>query len=54
MVDFGRELDGFEGVRCIKTSPLTDYAELTFPVEGEYLISKPGTAPSLARTWRFF
>ncbi|WP_297982198.1 isochorismatase family cysteine hydrolase [uncultured Oscillibacter sp.] len=40
MVDFGRELDGSEGVHCIETSPLTDYAELTYPVEGEYLISK--------------
>lgn len=40
MVDFGRELDGSEGVHCIETSPLTDYAGQTYPIEGEYLISK--------------
>ena len=40
MVDFGRELDGSEGVHCIETLPETDYAKLTYPIEGEYLISK--------------
>lgn len=40
MVDFGRELDGSEGVHCIENSPNTDYAWLTYPIEGEYLISK--------------
>lgn len=40
MVDFGRELDGSESVHCIETSPYTDYAELTYPLPGEYLISK--------------
>ena len=40
MVDFGRELDGEEGIHCIENSPFTDYAKLTYPVEGEYLISK--------------
>ncbi len=40
MVDFGRELDGSEGVHCIESSPYTDYAKLTYPIEGEYLISK--------------
>lgn len=40
MIDFGRELDGSEGVHCIESSPYTDYAELTYPAEGEYLISK--------------
>ncbi len=40
MVDFGRELDGSEDVHCIETSPLTDYAELTYPIETDYLISK--------------
>lgn len=39
-VDFGRELDGSEGVHCIENSPSTDYAALTYPIEGEYLISK--------------
>ena len=39
-VDFGRELDGSEGVHCIENSPYTDYAELTYPIEGEYLITK--------------
>lgn len=40
MVDFGRELDGSESVHCVETLPETDYAELTYPIEGEYLISK--------------
>ena len=40
MIDFGRELDGSEGVHCIESSPYTDYADLTYPIEGEYLISK--------------
>lgn len=40
MVDFGRELDGSEDVHCIESSPYTDYADLTYPIEGEYLISK--------------
>jgi len=40
MVDFGRELDGSEGVHCLENSPLTDYAKLTYPIEGEYQISK--------------
>ncbi len=40
MVDFGRELDGSEGIHCIEDSPYTDYAKLTYPIQGEYLISK--------------
>lgn len=40
MVDFGRELDGSEDIHCIETSPYTDYAKLTYPLEGEYLIAK--------------
>lgn len=40
MVDFGRELDGSEGIHCLESSPYTDYAKLTYPIEGEYLISK--------------
>ncbi len=40
MVDFGRELDGSEGIHCLEDSPYTDYARLTYPVKGEYLISK--------------
>lgn len=40
MVDFGRELDGSEGIHCIESSPYTDYAKLTYPIQGEYLISK--------------
>ena len=40
LVDFGRELDGSEGLHCIETRPENDYAELTYPVEGEYLITK--------------
>ncbi len=40
MVDFGRELDGSEGIHCMENSPYTDYAWLTYPLEGEYRISK--------------
>lgn len=40
MVDFGRELDGSEGIHCMENSPYTDYAQLTYPIEGEYRISK--------------
>ncbi len=40
MVDFGRELDGSEGVHCIESSAGTDYAKLTYPIDGEYRISK--------------
>lgn len=40
MIDFGRELDGSEGIHCMENSPYTDYAKLTYPIEGEYLISK--------------
>lgn len=40
MVDFGRELDGSEGIHCMEDSPYTDYAKLTYPIEGEYLITK--------------
>lgn len=40
MVDFGRELDGAESIHCIEDSPYTDYAKLTYPIKGEYLISK--------------
>ena len=40
MVDFGRELDGAEGIHCIEDSPYTDYAKFTYPIQGEYLISK--------------
>ena len=40
MVDFGRELDGAEGIHCLESSPDTDYASLTYPIAGEYLITK--------------
>ena len=40
MVDFGRELDGSEGIHCMENSPYTDYAKLTYPNEGEYRITK--------------
>ena len=40
MIDFGRELDGSEGVHCMENSPYTDYCEFTYPIDGEYLISK--------------
>ena len=40
MIDFGRELDGSEGIHCLESSPYSDYAQLTYPIEGEYLITK--------------
>ncbi|WP_418463263.1 isochorismatase family protein [Frisingicoccus sp.] len=40
MVDFGRELDGSEGIHCIENRPENDYANLTYPLEGEYRITK--------------
>ena len=40
MVDFGRELDGSEGIHCVENRPENDYAKLTYPIEGEYLIAK--------------
>jgi nicotinamidase-related amidase len=41
MVDFGRELDGREGVHCIETSPGTEFAfEEMGIVEGDYLLAK--------------
>lgn len=40
MIDFGRELDGSEGIHCMENNPLSDYARLTYPIKGEYLISK--------------
>ncbi len=40
MVDFGRELDGSEDIHCVEDRPENDYAKLTYPIEGEYLISK--------------
>lgn len=40
MADFGRELDGSEGIHCVENRPENDYAKLTYPIEGEYLISK--------------
>lgn len=40
LTDIGRELDGSEGIHCLETSPYTDYAKLTYPIEGEYRITK--------------
>lgn len=39
-VDFGRKLDGAEGIHCLEDRPENDYAKLTYPIAGEYLISK--------------
>ncbi len=39
-VDFGRELDGSEGVHCIETDPLTDYAKAMDPRPTDYFIAK--------------
>ena len=39
-VDFGRELDGAEGLHCLEDSPGTDFAWLTYPLPGEYRVVK--------------
>lgn len=39
-IDFGRELDGSEGVHCIETDPLTDYAQAMDPRPTDYFIAK--------------
>ena len=41
-IEKGRTYYSFEaeGVHCIETSPYSDYAKLTYPIKGEYLISK--------------
>ena len=39
-VDFGRELDGAEGPHLLEDDPNTDYASLTYPIEGEYTFIK--------------
>ena len=51
-VDFGRELDGAEGVHCIENAPETDYAALTYPLPGEYRIAKRRYSAFLERIWR--
>ena len=40
MIDFGRELDGSEGIHCMENSPYSDYAKITYPIRGEYIITK--------------
>ena len=52
LVDFGRELDGSEGIHCIETCPENDYAQLTYPIEGEYLISKRRYSAFLTPIWK--
>ncbi len=39
-IDFGRELDGSEGVHCIETNPATDYAKAMDPQPTDYFIAK--------------
>jgi nicotinamidase-related amidase len=40
LVDFGRELDGTEGVHCLEGDPATELADGLGPHPGEYLIRK--------------
>lgn len=40
MVDFGRELDGTEGVHLLDSSPYTDYCCYTYPIDGEFTFVK--------------
>jgi biuret amidohydrolase len=40
LVDFGRELDGSEGVHCLEGTPDIEIVDSLTPVEGEYLIQK--------------
>jgi nicotinamidase-related amidase len=39
-VDFGRELDGEEGIHCLEGDPGTDLVQELRPREGDYLITK--------------
>ncbi|MGN0426099.1 MAG: cysteine hydrolase family protein [Acetatifactor sp.] len=40
MVDFGRELDGMEGVHCLEGTKAVEYNPLTKPEGNDYLITK--------------
>jgi biuret amidohydrolase len=40
LVDFGRELDGTEGVHCVEGDPATELADGLDPQPNEYLIRK--------------
>jgi nicotinamidase-related amidase len=40
LVDFGRELDGIEGVHCLEGTEDVEIVDELKPVEGEYLIKK--------------
>jgi biuret amidohydrolase len=40
LVDFGRELDGFEGIHCLEGTESVEIVDELKPVEGEYLIKK--------------
>jgi nicotinamidase-related amidase len=40
LIDFGRELDGTEGVHCLEGDPATELAEGLTPRPDEYLIRK--------------
>jgi nicotinamidase-related amidase len=40
LVDFGRELDGVEGVHCLEGDPATELADGLDPAPDEYLIRK--------------
>jgi nicotinamidase-related amidase len=40
LVDFGRELDGTEGVHCLEGDEATELADGLEPLENEYLIRK--------------
>ncbi len=53
MVDFGRELDGSEGIHCVENRPENDYAKLTSCARPSAFPSWPqsmATSPS-ARCW---
>ena len=40
LVDFGRELDGDEGIHCIEDSDGADFVDEVRPAEGEFFIPK--------------
>lgn len=40
MVDFGRELDGDEGIHCIEGTKEADFVDKNRPLENEYFIPK--------------
>ena len=53
MVDFGRELDGSEGIHCIENRPKMIMPDSRIPLKGNIAFPNAATAHSLIRILRF-